>query len=235
MVKVYGNVIAHAGALSAPNGAHDTQAKGDAGIEIAECGGHVARLEVLASLRNGHKQAATGGIAGGVKALGVLHGASFSIAAHLAVYQARVTGMQCFVVVAQALQGRIAQACNEHVGLLQQLFYQFASSIRLHVDGKELLVGVAHVERRVVGAQLRHAEANAVAAVQVALDGFDLVHRGTHFAERAGAGGHRDVISQLDHYEPFKALRQFLGRQALEFFGGGHDDSVIQTHDNLLG
>ena len=128
--------------------------------------------------------------------------------------------MQCFVVVAQALQGRIAQACNEHVGLLQQLFYQFASSIRLHVDGKEFLVGVAHVERRVVGAQLWHAKAHAVAAVQVALDGLDLVHRGAHFAERAGAGGHRDVISQLDHYEPFN---------------GGHDDSVIQTHDNLLG
>ena len=61
-MKVYGNVIAHAGALSAPNGAHDAQAKGDAGIEIAERGGHVAWLEVLASLRNGHKQAATGGI-----------------------------------------------------------------------------------------------------------------------------------------------------------------------------
>ena len=100
---------------------------------------------------------------------------------------------------------------------------------------RNFLVGVAHVERRVVGAQLRHAEANAVAAVQVALDGFDLVHRGAHFAERTSAGRHRDVISQLDHYEPFKALRQFLGRQALEFFSGGHDDSVIQTHDNLLG
>ena len=71
--------------------------------------------------------------------------------------------------------------------------------------------------------------------MQVALDGFDLVHRGAHFAERTSASRHRDVISQFDHYEPFKALRQFLGRQALEFFGGGHDDSVIQTHDNLLG
>ena len=190
---------------------------------------------MLASLRNGHKQAATGGITGGVKALGIFHFAALSIAAHLAVYQTRVTGMQCFVVVAQALQGRIAQACNKHVGLFQQLFYQFASSIRLHVDGKEFLVGVAHVERWVVGAQLRHAEANAVAAVQVALDGFDLVYRGTHFAECAGASRHRDVISQLYHYEPFKALRQFLGRQALEFFSGGHNDSVIQTHDNLLG
>ena len=110
---------------------------------------------------------------------------------------------------------------NEHVGLLQQLLYQFASSIRLHVDGKEFLVGVAHVERRVVGAQLRHAEANAVAAVQVALDGFDLVHCGAHFAERTGAGRHRDVISQLDHYEPFKALRQFLGDRPWNSSAGG--------------
>ena len=128
--------------------------------------------------------------------------------------------MQCFVVVAQALQGRIAQARNEHVGLFQQLFYQFASSIGLHVDGKEFCW---RCSCRTPGcrAQLRHAEANAVAAVQVALDGFDLVHRGAHFAERTSAGRHRDVISQLYHYEPFKALRQFLGRKALEFFSGG--------------